>query len=109
MIIYIFIYIYLVLGLLCLFKNGKTPKYYIGILIFFSFKWIFNYRKCTLSWAECKIRGVKKEEGYLNRLLDSIVDVRYSKNIYIILTMCFIIILYEFIYNKRYKELLMLN
>ena len=108
MIIY-FIYLYLVLGLLCLFKNGKTPKYYIGILIFLSFKWIFNYRKCTLSWMECKIRGVKKEDGYLNRFLDNIVDIRYSKNIYIILTICFIIIIYEFIYNKRYKELLMLN
>ena len=108
MIIY-FIYLYLVLGLLCLFKNGKTPKYYIGILIFLSFKWIFNYRKCTLSWMECKIRGVKKEDGYLNRFLDNIVDIRYSKNIYIILIICFIIIIYEFIYNKRYKELLMLN
>jgi hypothetical protein len=108
MIIY-FIYLYLVLGLLCLFKNGKTPKYYIGILIFLSFKWIFNYRKCTLSWMECKIRGVKKEEGYLNSFLDKIVDIRYSKNIYIILTICFIIIIYEFIYNKRYKELLMLD
>ena len=103
------IYLYLFIGLLCIYKTGNTPKYYIGILIFLTFKWIFNYRKCTFSWLECKIRGVKKEEGYLNNFLDNIVDIRYSKNIYIILIICFFIIIYELIYKGKYKELLMLN
>jgi hypothetical protein len=107
MIIYL-IYLYLFLGLFCIINNKKIPKYYLGILIFITFKWIFNYRKCTVSWLECYLRGVKKEEGYLNYYLDKIVDIRYDKNINIIILICLFIIIYELIYKGKYKEMLMI-
>ncbi len=84
MIIYL-IYLYLLIGLICIFKNINIPRIYLGILLFFTFKWIFNYRNCTISRLECILRGVNKHEGYLNYYLDKIVDIRYDKQIKIIL------------------------
>lgn len=40
------------------------------LAIYFMLKWIFSYRKCTISYLECKLRGVPKEEGYLNSFLE---------------------------------------
>ena len=70
-----FIYLYLLLGLYLIINNHKIPRLYLGLLIFFTFKWIFNYRKCTFSRIECIVRNVEKEEGYLYRLLETIVDI----------------------------------
>ena len=39
---------------------------------------IFNLRKCTFGYMECKIRGVKRDKGYINNFLDGIVDHRNS-------------------------------
>ena len=47
-------------------------------MMFLSLKIIFYYKKCTISYLECKIRGVKKEEGYLYRLLEGIISVRHT-------------------------------
>ena len=99
------IYIYLIFGIICIILNKSLPRVYLGLLIFFTFKWIFNYRKCTISRIECMIRNVEKEEGYLYNLLNDIVDVRYDNNIYIIIPICMIIIIYELYYKGRYKEL----
>jgi hypothetical protein len=52
------------------------PAYYVLLLLFFTLKVIFGYRKCTVAYAECKIRGVPREQGYVNMLLDGVVDVR---------------------------------
>lgn len=75
------IHLYLLFGItwICL---GKTyPKWFVVLTMFFGFKWIFNYRKCTISYLECKIRGVKRKDGYLNNLLDHIIDFRYDARI----------------------------
>ena len=99
------IYLYLIIGIIFIIKNKKVPRVYLGLLIFITFKWIFNYRKCTISWLECKIRGVKREDGYINTILDNIIDVRYNKHIYVITTISLIIIIFELLYNKTYHEL----
>ena len=103
--ILISIYIYLIFGIINIILNKKLPRIYLGLLIFFTFKWIFNYRKCTISRVECVIRNVDKEQGYLYNLLNDIVDVRYDNNIYIIMPICIIIIIFELYYKDRYKEL----
>jgi hypothetical protein len=44
--------------------------------IYLLFKWITDYRKCTVSYMECKLRGVKKEQGYIYRYLEPIFNLR---------------------------------
>tara|TARA_B100001059_G_C17780459_1_gene553854 strand:- start:32 stop:202 length:171 start_codon:yes stop_codon:yes gene_type:complete len=51
------------------------------------------------------IRNVKKEDGYIYRLLETIVDVRNCNHIYLIVSISLIIIGYELLFKKRYKEL----
>jgi hypothetical protein len=86
-IVYVFItYIFIIIGLLYL-KEGHIPRNYIAILVYFIFKMVTLYDKCTVSYIECKLRNVKKEEGYLNDFLHSIVSLRYTnhaKFIYIV-------------------------
>jgi len=101
-----FIYIYLITGIFLIINNYKIPKLYLGILIFLTFKWIFNYRKCTFSRIECLIRGVDKEEGYLYRLLETIVDIRNCKHIYLFIPVALFIIFYELLFKQRYKDFL---
>ncbi len=94
----ILIYSYLLLGLLFLFL-GYVPQQYIGILVFFVLKMFFNYRKCTLSYFECKLRNVKKEHGYLNNFLDKIVNARNTEHIIVIYIISIIIITFK--YNEK--------
>ena len=73
------IVIYVVLGLAYLSgRVGPVPEWYCMLSLYLGFKWIFDYRKCTLSYLECKLRGVSREQGYLNRFLDELVDMRYE-------------------------------
>lgn len=67
-------------GYICLDK--KYPNWFFAITMYFGFKWLFNYRKCTISYIEVKLRGVKKEDGYLYRLLNYLIDFRYDAHIY---------------------------
>lgn len=90
------VYTYLIIGLVMMLLNKNLPSYYIGLLVFFTIKWVINYRKCTISYLECKIRGVKREEGYLNRLMDDILDIRKEKDIYLILAIGITILYYHF-------------
>ena len=99
------IFFYLLFGLLLILINISVPQIYLGILVFFTFKWIFNYRKCSISWLECKIRGVEKKDGYLNNFLDNIIDIRNTNNIYYIYIISFFILIYELIYKKRIYDL----
>jgi len=96
------IFIYIILGFYYVYLDIELPDIYFGIMIFFSFKWIINYRSCTISRIECLIRGVKKENGYIYSILNDIVDIRYSPYIFIIIPLCFILFIYNiFIKNKR--------
>jgi hypothetical protein len=90
------VYLYLAIGILFILLNKRLNRIYIGILMFFLAKMIFNYRKCTISYLECKLRNVKREEGYLNKFMDSIIDVREEKEIILLYIFAFIIIFYYY-------------
>jgi hypothetical protein len=45
------------------------------LCIYLLIKWLTDYRKCTVSYIECKLRGVKKEAGYLYRYLEPILNL----------------------------------
>ena len=38
-----------------------------------------DYRKCTLSYFECKIRKIKKEQGFVHNSLAEIYDINKSE------------------------------
>lgn len=95
------VYFYILIGLIIVLYNYDMPQYYIAFVIFFLFKWTFNYRKCTISYIECVARGVKKEKGYLYNLLNGIVDLRYDKDIILIYIIGFIFLYYYFIVQNK--------
>ena len=79
---------YIIVGISCVCNNNITniiPEWYAMLTLYLFFKWIFNYRKCSISYYEFKLRGVKKEEGYLYQFLEKLIDFRYSKKIYVII------------------------
>jgi len=79
-------YLYLGIGLLYM-NEGYVPRNYLIVLGFFVFKMITAYEKCTISYLECKLRNVKKENGYIYDFLHSIISLRsttHAKYIYII-------------------------
>lgn len=61
-----------------------VPEWYLALSLYLGFKWIFDYRKCTLSYLECKLRGVPREGGLLNRFLDDLIDLREEPWIYVV-------------------------
>jgi hypothetical protein len=95
--ILLIVYLFLFLGLILINNDSTIPKVYMVTLLFFIIKLIFNYRKCTISYIECKLRKVKKEQGYLNSFLNSILDLRYTPHVYIIYFISSIILYYYFV------------
>jgi hypothetical protein len=69
---------YVAIGLMYLFIDRNIPPNYAVLSAFLLFKMIANYKKCTISYLECKIRGVKRQEGILASILDHVVDLRDS-------------------------------
>ena len=98
-----FIIFYLLFGLLSIIHGRELHPVYLIILITFTVKIIINYRKCTLSYLECKIRGVKQEEGYLNDFFNKIFDIRNEEDkVYkMVLLFSFIIIYYSIFINNK--------
>ena len=84
---------FVIIGILYTTVDRVIPYRYTFIACFCLFKIIFNYRKCTISRLECKIRKVKREDGILSSFLDHVVDLRNSKIKYFlyILTVIFIL------------------
>lgn len=77
--------IYICIGILLITVVGDIPQWYIAILLFITFKVVFRYDKCTISYMECKARGVPKEEGYIYNLLASFHNLRSNKVLYVTL------------------------
>ena len=76
-IIYVVIaYIYICLGICFMAIDKRIPTQYIVLVVYFVFKMVTLYDKCTLTYLECKLRNVKKENGYLYDFLHSIVSLR---------------------------------
>ena len=49
----------------CFITNRKYNETASGLCTYFLFRMITDYRKCTMSYMECKLRGVKKEKGII--------------------------------------------
>ena len=78
------------------------------ILLYFTIKIIVDYRKCTLSYIECKIRNVKKEKGYINKFFDDLFNIRNEtkEKRYLLLILSLILCMYFiFIKNSEIKYL----
>ena len=97
------VYIYIAIGLCFMAIDKRIPRVYITIIIYFCFKMITLYDKCTLSYLECKLRNVKKENGYLYDFLHSIVSLRYTPHAIYIYMISFIFVV--FYINQEYKDL----
>ena len=86
-IVYVVItYLFILLGIAYM-AEGRIPREYIAIICYFIFKMVTLYEKCTLSYIECKLRNVKKEEGYIYDFLHSIIILRetpHAKHFYLI-------------------------
>lgn len=61
------------------FALTAIPEWYTAMTFMLMCKWIFDYRKCTLSYIEIKLRHVKKERGYLFKLVGDLVDFRQDQ------------------------------
>jgi hypothetical protein len=94
---------YILFGSTFILMDLRFPNWFFALTLFFGFKWLFNYRKCTISYIEVKLRGVKKEEGYLYRLLDYIINYRTDKNIIFVYIFQTAFIAYHYIKTEGFK------
>ena len=101
------VYIYLIFGIYNIIrgKSYRELKTYLIILAFITFKLITNYRTCSIAYLECKFRRIKRKDSYMNKLLDPIVDLRYTDHVYFILPIVYSILGYYFIYMKDYPRI----
>ena len=74
-------------------KNKNINTISMTICFYFLFRWITNYRKCTISYIECKLRRVPKENGVIFNILEPLYDINKSDYRYLIYIFVFIIIL----------------
>jgi hypothetical protein len=100
----IIVIVFIIIGLLYKFIDNFIPPNYIALVGFCTFKMVFNYKKCTFSYLECKMRKVKREEGLLASFLDHVVDLRTSKysHLLYILSVFFLI-------NAPFKQMIDYN
>lgn len=101
----IFVYTYLLYGILLIITNVEVPILYLFLLLFCCFKVITNYRVCSVAYLECKLRKIKREQSIMNQFLDPIVDLRYTEHIYPLVILSFYILTYNFVYLKRYNDI----
>jgi len=105
-----FILFYLFFGYYHILINKEPDSLYTILLFYFTIKIIIDYRKCTLSYIECKIRNVKKEKGYINNFFDDLFNIRNeSKNKrYLLLILSFVLSFY-FVFFKNSEIKYMYN
>ena len=72
---------YMVAG--TLFALTSIPEWYTAMTFLLMCKWMFDYRKCTVSYVEVKMRRVAKENGYLFKAVNDLVDFRNSPCVYL--------------------------
>lgn len=100
--IHLIIKLFLSYGIYYMVLNLAIPTSYIKLLLFLFLKIVFDYTKCTISYIEVKLRGVKKEDGYLYNLLTSLNNIRNHKDFLILFFIINIFIFYNFIKNFFY-------
>lgn len=101
--ILVFLYLFLIQSIFLLYKFGNIPIIYILIIGFPMIKALFDYRVCSVAYAECKMRGVSREKSFVNKFLDPMVDLRYSNHIYPLFIISFSILYISIVkYLKTY-------
>ena len=96
----ILILVGIIIGILYKAVDNYIDPSYIVLVMFLTFKMLFNYKKCTFSYLECKIRKVKRQDGLLASFLDHVVDLRTSKYSFLLYVLsCF------FLINAPFKEM----
>ena len=55
---------------------ADVPQWFLAAFLFLALKMATGYEKCTLSYAECRLRGVRKERGWIYRPLHDVVTLR---------------------------------
>ncbi len=98
--IFVTIFSFVILLSTTKFKYSKYYSWILGLVLFFTLKWILNYRKCTISYIEIKLRGVKKEKGLLYNFLNKCVDLRQNKIIYLLYLLSFILLI-DYFYSEK--------
>ncbi len=78
---------------LCFYKDRLEQICAIIFCFLLLFKFAFNNRKCTISYIECKIRKIKKEQGFVYNALDEIYNLNQSRYKYFIISFILFIIL----------------
>ena len=102
--------IFLIFLLLSCNMNNKTVNQIsMTMCSYFLFRWITDYRKCTISYFECKVRGVPKEQGYLYQILNPIFDYNKSKYRFLLYIMLSIIFYINNSNLKLYNESIKYN
>ena len=99
----IFVIILLLYFLISCFSNKFNTDSTCFLCVFFLIKWITNYRKCTISYIECKLRGVKKEQGIIYNIMEQIYDVNKSRYKYIVYIFVVCVFYINFTKLKRIK------
>lgn len=69
---------------LCFYDDKLSQVCIIILCSLILFKFITNNRKCTISYIECKLRGIKKEQGFVYNSLEEIYDINKTKYIYLL-------------------------
>ena len=107
--LYIYNIIVIVIFSILIYSIFTTNITFIRVGLYFSIfvmlKWLVNHRLCTFGYYECKLRKVKKNEGYINMFCDYFGDMIYSEYnymFYIILILVNIINVIKFI-NLTHK------
>ena len=98
---FIILILYFYYGISKIIFNNNLSHSYIVLSFFMFFKIICNYYQCTISYLECKLRKVKKEEGYLYNFLNNFIELRYSK--YFILLIIYYIYINYYYFNYNFK------
>lgn len=87
---------------LCFYKNRIEQICAIIFCLLVLYKFTLNYRKCTVSYIECKIRKIKKEEGFIYNALDEIYNLnqtKYKKLVILFIVFILLVNVKKCIYN----------
>nr|WRJ69913.1 hypothetical protein TetV2_00468 [Oceanusvirus sp.] len=89
------------MGVVLMGMHADLPQWYPILLAFFTFKTVFNYRKCTISYIECKVvRGVSRERGVVDSLANGVTDLRRNPG-WTALTLAFASIVWSYYWFYR--------
>ena len=99
----IFLYSYLFIGFLFTILEKDLHPIYLICLLFVSFKFIFEYRVCSVAYLECRMRDIKRDKSYMNKFLDPIVDLRYTDHVYTLSLLSFLILTYHLVFLEKYS------